>query len=127
MHCLYFICERKFYATTHVKITRHWKSTLIEAHCEKKSEHTRVSRAVGVRSRARKKILLYSGEAVLRGPNITRKPGIKHISGRTNLYSANTSIKWTLGKASCKCVNLVQVSLSSTAREVGGTEEINVF
>ena len=28
MHCLYFICERKFYARTHVKITRHWKSTL---------------------------------------------------------------------------------------------------
>ena len=30
MHCLYFICERKFYARTHVKITRHWKSTLIQ-------------------------------------------------------------------------------------------------
>ena len=28
MHCLYFICERKFYACTYVKITRHWKSTL---------------------------------------------------------------------------------------------------
>ena len=28
MHCLYFICERKFYARTHVKIMRHWKSTL---------------------------------------------------------------------------------------------------
>ena len=28
MHCLYFICERKFCAGTHVKITRHWKSTL---------------------------------------------------------------------------------------------------
>ena len=28
MHCLYFICEREFYARTHVKITRHWKSTL---------------------------------------------------------------------------------------------------
>ena len=28
MHCLHFICERKFYALTHVKITRHWKSTL---------------------------------------------------------------------------------------------------
>ena len=28
MHCLFFICERKFYAHTHVKITRHWKSTL---------------------------------------------------------------------------------------------------
>ena len=27
MHCLYFICERKFYAPTHVKITQHWKST----------------------------------------------------------------------------------------------------
>ena len=26
MHCLYFICERKFYARTHVKITRYWKS-----------------------------------------------------------------------------------------------------
>ena len=31
MNCLYFICERKFYARTHVKITPHWKSTLIEA------------------------------------------------------------------------------------------------
>ena len=29
MHCLYFICERKFYARTHVKITRHWKSTVL--------------------------------------------------------------------------------------------------
>jgi len=29
MHCHYFICERKFYARTHVKITRHWKSTLL--------------------------------------------------------------------------------------------------
>ena len=28
MHCLYFICERNFYARTHVKITRHWISTL---------------------------------------------------------------------------------------------------
>ena len=28
MHCLYFICERKFYGRTHIKITRHWKSTL---------------------------------------------------------------------------------------------------
>ena len=28
LHCLYFICERKFYARSHVKITRHWKSTL---------------------------------------------------------------------------------------------------
>ena len=28
MHCLYFICERKFYALAYVKITRHWKSTL---------------------------------------------------------------------------------------------------
>ena len=26
----YFICERKFYARAHVKITRHWKSTLKE-------------------------------------------------------------------------------------------------
>ena len=29
IHCLYFICERKFYACTHVKITRQWKSTLM--------------------------------------------------------------------------------------------------
>ena len=28
MHCLYFICESKFYARTHVKITRQWKSAL---------------------------------------------------------------------------------------------------
>ena len=28
MDCLYFICERKFYARTHLKITQHWKSTL---------------------------------------------------------------------------------------------------
>ena len=28
MHCLYFLCERKFHSRTHVKITRHWKSTL---------------------------------------------------------------------------------------------------
>ena len=26
--CLYFICERKFYARTHVRITQQWKSTL---------------------------------------------------------------------------------------------------
>ena len=26
--CLYFICERKFYTLTHVKITRQWKFTL---------------------------------------------------------------------------------------------------
>ena len=25
IHCLYFICERKFYTRTHVKITRQWK------------------------------------------------------------------------------------------------------
>ena len=41
IHCLYFICERKFYARTLVKITRQWKSTLIyrdrdrENGCEK--------------------------------------------------------------------------------------------
>ena len=29
MECLYFICERKFYARTRVKITRHLKPTLI--------------------------------------------------------------------------------------------------
>ena len=28
IHCLYFSCERKFYARTHGKITRQWKSTL---------------------------------------------------------------------------------------------------
>ena len=28
MYCLYFICKLKFYARTHIKITRHWKSTL---------------------------------------------------------------------------------------------------
>ena len=27
MHSLYFICEGKFYARTHVKITRQWKLT----------------------------------------------------------------------------------------------------
>ena len=27
MQCLYFICERKFYARARVKITRDWKST----------------------------------------------------------------------------------------------------
>ena len=31
MHCLYFIYERKFYARTHVKITRLWKPTLRES------------------------------------------------------------------------------------------------
>ena len=31
IRCLSFICERKFYARTHVKITRHWKSTQKEA------------------------------------------------------------------------------------------------
>ena len=30
MHRVYFICECKFYARAHVKITRHWKSALIE-------------------------------------------------------------------------------------------------
>ena len=28
IHCFYFICERKFYARTHVRIKRLWKSTL---------------------------------------------------------------------------------------------------
>ena len=28
MHCLYFICERKLYARTHVNITRKWESTV---------------------------------------------------------------------------------------------------
>ena len=28
MHCPSFICDRKVYGRTHVKITRHWKSTL---------------------------------------------------------------------------------------------------
>ena len=28
MDCPYYICERKFYARTKVKNTRHWKSTL---------------------------------------------------------------------------------------------------
>ena len=27
LHCLYFFGERKFYARTHVKIRRQWKST----------------------------------------------------------------------------------------------------
>ena len=34
MHCLYFIWERKFYARAHVKISRHWKSTLMESFLE---------------------------------------------------------------------------------------------
>ena len=33
MQCLYFICQRKFYPRTHVKITRQWKSTLRLATC----------------------------------------------------------------------------------------------
>ena len=33
MQCLYFICERKFYPHTHVKITRQWKSNLRLATC----------------------------------------------------------------------------------------------
>ena len=28
MHCLYFICERKLYSLTHVKITRKRESTV---------------------------------------------------------------------------------------------------
>ena len=28
IHCLYFICKCKFYARTHGKIKRQWKSTL---------------------------------------------------------------------------------------------------
>ena len=28
IYCLYFICGRKFYARTHVKITQQWKSSL---------------------------------------------------------------------------------------------------
>ena len=28
MHCLYFICERKLYSRTHVKITRKRESTV---------------------------------------------------------------------------------------------------
>ena len=28
IHCLYFICERKFYSRAHIKITRQWKSSL---------------------------------------------------------------------------------------------------
>ena len=31
IHCLYFICERKFYERAHVEITRQWKSTLRNA------------------------------------------------------------------------------------------------
>ena len=35
IHCLHFNYERKSYARTHVKITRHWKSTLTcAAYCE---------------------------------------------------------------------------------------------
>ena len=34
-YCLNFICQRKFYARTHVKITRHWKSTLTECSTKK--------------------------------------------------------------------------------------------
>ena len=30
MHCLYFICKRKVCTRTHVKIARHFKSTLRE-------------------------------------------------------------------------------------------------
>ena len=33
IQCFYFICERKFYPRTHVKITRQWKSTLRLATC----------------------------------------------------------------------------------------------
>ena len=32
VHCLYFICKRKFYALTHVQIAQEWKSTLTEDH-----------------------------------------------------------------------------------------------
>ena len=32
MQCICFICKRKFYARTHVNITRHWKSTLNKEH-----------------------------------------------------------------------------------------------
>ena len=31
---LYSICEGKFYARMHVKITRHWKSTLTQVRAE---------------------------------------------------------------------------------------------
>ena len=31
MHYLYYISERKFYARTHVKIMRHWKTTLTQS------------------------------------------------------------------------------------------------
>ena len=34
-YCLNFICQLKFYARTHVKITRHWKSTLTECSTKK--------------------------------------------------------------------------------------------
>ena len=33
MYCLYFICALKYYVITHVKITRHWKSTLTKQIC----------------------------------------------------------------------------------------------
>ena len=42
MHCLYFICERNCYALTHVKITRQWKSALIERRKEVRDDSGRV-------------------------------------------------------------------------------------
>ena len=40
MHCPHFICERNFYARTHVKITRHWNSTLRDSKSEVCSQGT---------------------------------------------------------------------------------------
>ena len=44
IHCLYFICERKVYARTHGKITRHFKSTLKGSSAQNsRAEHFRPS------------------------------------------------------------------------------------
>ena len=43
MHCLYLICKRKVCTHTHVKIVRHFKSTLREVPHETRAKHFRPS------------------------------------------------------------------------------------
>ena len=48
MLCLYFICERKFYAHTYVKNTRRWKSALRELTQHDVDGNDNVNKAIGL-------------------------------------------------------------------------------
>ena len=92
MYCLYFICERKFYARTHLKITRHWKALLLSPYNRAGFHLKRVSPFQ----------CLYSNA----GKTHVVPIGIKRLKSRKDFRNRN--------KISCIAVRIVGVQKAET-------------